>query len=42
MASLTLLRSKYYFAWKYGMIPIHLSGISYQKLKDGKENFLAV
>ena len=40
--TVTLVRFKYYFAWKLSMMSVHFSGISYQKLPSGEENFKAV
>ena len=36
-----LIKCKYYFAWKLSMLPIHLSGVSYQPNKEG-DQFLGV
>lgn len=33
--SVTTIRFKYYFAWKFSMGAVHASGISYHKSKDG-------
>lgn len=37
--SVTLLRFKYYFAWKLSMGPLHASGITYQTHANGTSDF---
>lgn len=37
--SVTTIRFKYYFAWKFSQGAVHASGITYNKEKDGSENF---
>lgn len=34
--SVSTIRFKYYFAWKFSMGAVHASGISFQRSKDGK------
>ena len=40
--SVTTLRFKYYFAWKFSQGAVHASGISYEVKPNGEESFTAV
>lgn len=37
--SIVTLRFKYYFGWKLSLVPIHASGISYQKHENGTSDW---
>ena len=37
--SVTTIRFKYYFGWKFSQGAVHASGISYHKGKDGSEHY---
>lgn len=40
--SVLFIMNRYFFSWKYSMLAVHASGISYQKGKDGREDFKAI